>query len=985
MRDRKIAAFGQRLGVAVPSVPKAPAKNLGDERMQAFAALCRLVFFVACLQAAVAVAEDEPLHSQIDKLLVPVTGVEPAAASDAEFLRRVSLDLIGMPPTVDEARAFLKDAAVEKRVQLVDRLIGSPHFVRRFAEALDVMLMERRPNTNVTADEWQAWLVQSVRDNKAWNQLAKEILLADGADPAKRAPARFALDRGSDPNMLTRDIGRVFFGRDMQCAQCHDHPLVDDYLQSDYQGLFAFLQPSYAITQKVGDKPTVMEAEHAGGSVAFQSVFLHVPRRTAARVPDGTMIDEPFYLPGDDYQVAPGDNVKSIPKFSYREKLAELATNGSNDAFNRNIANRLWAFMFGRGLVQPVDWQNPENPPSNPELLKLLSTQIAAMKFDMRAFLRELALTKAYQRAFTPPADVASLAEKATQEEKRLQEERVPLAKASDDADAAYKKAADVWEKAEAATLPVAGELDAAKTKCADAKKKADEAAKAAADATSQLQAKKAAMGSVQQAATAAQEAIKALPADKELADAAQKFVARAQQLVTEAAALAKTADEKTAAVAPTADAWNKSKPPVETAAQKIAPLTTTLKDDEKAMLASREKSEFNKERLAALDRRLKTAKMVAQLPEMKAALAAATTAVPEREAAAAAAQKTVEEFAPRAAAQEATTKVQSEASAAAAKNEQTAQAEFSKRTAVVEAIVAASKTLETAQKDSPENAALTESITTLRASLSRAQGEVSALQQRVDAAVSARSAADQAFVAGQETLAGVLAERARREKACAEANEALAKAKTDASAKQAALTTTISELNDRWTNDFTIASLKPLSPEQMCWSVFQATGVYDRYWKAEVAELDKAKPMTEDQKKDAAQVAARDVELEQRTFDKLKGNIGTFVAFYGAAAGQPQGDFFATADQALFAANAGAMNSWVAPAGGNVTESVGKVDDPNASAEQLYLTMLTRMPTDSERADVANYLKDRAKDKPVAAQELVWALLNSAEFRFNH
>jgi hypothetical protein len=956
--------------------------------MQASAALCRLVCCVACLQAVVAVAEDEPLHSQIDKMLVPVSGVEPAAATDAEFLRRVSLDLIGMPPTADEARAFLKDAAVDKRVQLVDRLLGSPHFVRRFAQALDLMLMERRPNTNVTADEWQAWLVKSVRENKPWNELGKEILLADGADPAKRAPARFALDRGSDPNMLTRDIGRVFFGRDMQCAQCHDHPLVGDYLQSDYQGLFAFLQPSYAITKKEGDKQTVMEAEHAGGSVAFQSVFLHVPRRTAARVPDGpsgTMIDEPFYLPGDEYQVAPGDNVKSIPKFSYREKLAELATNGSNEAFNRNIANRLWAFMFGRGLVQPVDWQNPDNPPSNPELLKLLSTRIAAMKFDMKAFVRELALTKAYQRAFTPPADVASLGEKAAAEAKRLEGERDPLAKASEASEEAYKKAADAWEKAEAATLPVAGELDAAKTKYADAKKKADEAAKAAADVTSQLQAKKAAMGSVQQAATAAQEAVKALPADKELADAAQKFVARAQQLVTEATALAKTADEKNAAVAPAADEWHKTKPHVETAVQKITPLTTTLKDAEKAMLAAREKAEFEKERLAALDRRLKAAKMVAQLPEMNSGIAAAKAAVPEREAAAVAAQKLLDEFAPRETAQEATTKALGDAAATATKNEQTAQAEQAKLSTTIDAIVAASKTLETAQKESPESAVLIESIAKLQQSQSRAQAEAGESQKKVAAMASARAAANQAFVTAQETLAGVLAERARREKALAAANAALAAAKSDLKTKESALTGTMADLNDRWTNDFTIASLKPLSPEQMCWSVFRATGVYERYWKAEVAELDKAKPLTEEQKKDAAQVAARDVELEQRTFDKLKGNLGTFVSFYGAAAGQPQGDFFATADQALFAANAAAINSWVAPAGGNVSENIAKQDDAGKAAEELYLTVLTRLPTDSERADVVNYLKDRAKDKPVAAQELVWALLNSAEFRFNH
>ena len=159
--------------------------------------------------------------------------------------------------------------------------------------------------------------------------------------------------------MLTRDIGRIFFGRDMQCAQCHDHPIVNDYLQSDYQGLFAFLAADVPIVRKEGDKQTTLQAEQAGAQVAFQSVFLHVPRRTVARVPDGVMIDEPFYLPGEEYEVAPGDNVKSVPKFSYRAKLAELATNGSNDAFNRNIANRLWAFMFGRGLVQPRRYAEP--------------------------------------------------------------------------------------------------------------------------------------------------------------------------------------------------------------------------------------------------------------------------------------------------------------------------------------------------------------------------------------------------------------------------------------------------------------------------------------------------------------------------------------------------------------------------------------------------------------------------------------------------
>ncbi len=258
-------------------------------------------------------------------------------------------------------------------------------------------------------------------------------------------------------------------------------------------------------------------------------------------------------------------------------------------------------------------------------------------------------------------------------------------------------------------------------------------------------------------------------------------------------------------------------------------------------------------------------------------------------------------------------------------------------------------------------------------------------MQKKLEAATAAHKKADEAFVAAQESLAPTLAERARREQAVTAAKGALAAAKADVAAKQSQLATVTSELNDRWANDFTIASLKPLTPEQLCWTVFRVTGVYDRYWRAEVAELDKTKPLTEAQKKDPKQTEAREIELEQRTYDKLKGNIGTFVAFYGAAAGQPQGDFFATADQALFAANGGSMNSWVAPAAGNVTDRIIKQNDPRVAADELYLSLFTRLPTEVERTDVVKYLKGRDKDKGAAAQELIWALLNSAEFRFNH
>jgi hypothetical protein len=265
------------------------------------------------------------------------------------------------------------------------------------------------------------------------------------------------------------------------------------------------------------------------------------------------------------------------------------------------------------------------------------------------------------------------------------------------------------------------------------------------------------------------------------------------------------------------------------------------------------------------------------------------------------------------------------------------------------------------------------------------ASNQIGESQKNFDAAAAAYNTADAAFIAAQESLAAAAAERAKREQALELAKNNLSAAQADASTKQSDFNKLVGELTDRWTAEFTVASLKPLTPEQLCWTVFRVTGVYDRYWQTEVAELDKAKPMTEEQKKDPAQVAARDIELEQKTFEKLKANIATFVGFYGAAAGQPQGDFFSTADQALFAANGSSVNSWVAPAGGNVTERIIKQEDPMAAAEDLYLTVLTRLPNESEKAEVATHLANRKDNKPAAAQELVWALLNSAEFRFNH
>jgi hypothetical protein len=348
------------------------------------------------------------LRERIDQAIEGARGGRVAPpADDAEFLRRASLDLTGTIPTADEARAFLEDTNPAKREALIDRLMGSLDFARRMQVVFDVMLMERRPAATVPAADWEAFLFNAFADNRPLDGVIREILAADGSDRGHRGPSRFFLDRGGEPNLLTRDVGRMFLGRDMQCAQCHDHVLYDDYKQADYYGLFAFFNRTYLVTDASG---LATLAEKADGDVTFKSVFKKkVTHATGPHVLAGKPLAEPAALPkGEEYWAAPGDQTRAIPRFSRRSQLAAALASKEVPEFNRNLANRLWAVLMGRGIVHPLDLHTEANPPTHPELLEMLAGELAAMNYDARAFLRELALTRTYARSSIPSPNLTT-------------------------------------------------------------------------------------------------------------------------------------------------------------------------------------------------------------------------------------------------------------------------------------------------------------------------------------------------------------------------------------------------------------------------------------------------------------------------------------------------------------------------------------------------------------------------------------------------
>jgi hypothetical protein len=344
----------------------------------------------------------EPLHDQIDKLILAKAAGKPvsAASTDAEFLRRVYLDFTGKIPTLEQTKRFLADQSPQKRTKLIDDLLSGPEYSVRMADLFHVMLMERLGDH----PEWMKYLRNSFEKNKPWNQMAREILRADPVDEANRGAAFFHARRlenyGQNPvdyPALTRDIGRLFLGKNLQCAQCHDHLFIDEYKQQHFQGLFAFVQNAYLVDAKgptVGEKPTTTK-------LGFMSVFKKQQKSTGPALPGGMEFDPPMLKKGEEFIKAPDAKAKTLGvlKFSPLSILSEQMPSPKNADFSRNIVNRLWFIMMGRGLVHPLDLHHAGNPPSHPELLDLLAREFVDHKLDIKWLLHELALTQTYQRS----------------------------------------------------------------------------------------------------------------------------------------------------------------------------------------------------------------------------------------------------------------------------------------------------------------------------------------------------------------------------------------------------------------------------------------------------------------------------------------------------------------------------------------------------------------------------------------------------------
>jgi hypothetical protein len=364
----------------------------------------------------VAVRADEPLRVVIDREVRAEwkkQGITPAPhATDAEFLRRVHIDLVGTVPTLDETQKFLADTDAKKREKLIDRLLADPRFAKAQADVWDLVLFGRNPGASDATrvrPAFKAWLAKQFADDLPYDKLVKELLV--GEQPGSEM---FLVQFRSAPEEAAVQVSRIFLGTQLQCARCHDHP-YDKWTQKDFYGVAGFFVRLVVQETGSGNARTFTIGEKNTGEVLFTGAAKdQQPGKKGEPVKPrflgGAELTEPP-TPKDAAKEATPKSGEKLPKpaFSRKEKLAGWVTAADNPYLARAAANRVWAQLMGRGIVHPIDDFNKENAPSHAALLKALADGLAANKFDLKWLIREIANSDAYQLSGTGAATTEAL------------------------------------------------------------------------------------------------------------------------------------------------------------------------------------------------------------------------------------------------------------------------------------------------------------------------------------------------------------------------------------------------------------------------------------------------------------------------------------------------------------------------------------------------------------------------------------------------
>lgn len=322
---------------------------------------------------------DELVSSRLDKLRILPSGL----ADDQQFLRRVYLDLIGLPPSTDEYRRFM---ASRNRTKLIDELMERDEFADVWATKWSEMVKVLGDTNSGSGTDpkvaqiYYKWIREQVKKNAPLDQFVRAQVQGSGSnlyDP--QANLYTMLPQGNyQAKAVAQDVAQVFTGVRIQCAECHNHPF-DRWTMDDYYGFVSFF--------------TGVKRKYGADAVEFY-IYNDPNAPTAKHLLDGRPM-APKFLGGQILDTKSAQKKMQDP----RDALADWLTSPDNAMFRQNMANRIWAHCFGRGIVEPVDDVRISNPPSNRDLIEALGRKLVEYHFDSKALIRDICNSRTYQRS----------------------------------------------------------------------------------------------------------------------------------------------------------------------------------------------------------------------------------------------------------------------------------------------------------------------------------------------------------------------------------------------------------------------------------------------------------------------------------------------------------------------------------------------------------------------------------------------------------
>jgi len=333
---------------------------------------------------------DRHVNAKLERMKIAPSDL----CTDAEFLRRVSLDLTGQPPTADKVRAFLADGTEsrKKREALIEELLASPGYADYWGNKFADLLQCNSENLGKKG-VWvfRTWIGQQFARNRPFDQFVRDLILAKGS--TFENPAGNYLRALRDPDKMTEDISQTFLGVRFNCNKCHDHPF-ERWTQNQYYEFGAHFAQVAFKRGTLGRDVLIRGTETYASEQVSEDVVYHNYNGGEVKHPKTGQTVAPKVPYGAARDAAPGAD--------RRLAFAEWLTAKDNPYFARSTVNRFWSYCFGRGIIDPVDDIRAGNPPSNAALLDALTEDFVASGHDVKQLLRTLCRSRTYQLSIVP-------------------------------------------------------------------------------------------------------------------------------------------------------------------------------------------------------------------------------------------------------------------------------------------------------------------------------------------------------------------------------------------------------------------------------------------------------------------------------------------------------------------------------------------------------------------------------------------------------